>query len=486
MRSDNPSEAEYWWLAKDEPSRLFALSLGLSNKRQDGKEPADGNFVEVPLPKAPKSKTLIADSMDSEIRYWKKFGDVPSNSKKNEPKESKPLQRKTTKIDRDDLKKLYTKKQKGAWTNGRKGPQPISGSVGDRESAGQVMQDALKTLGVFPAETLPSATAFAKQVVSSGNTAQAWVTFSEGVTPLKGKGSADLKAEALRLMATIRTDQEWCHLLGHGDGGEEYFENFISGSKHCNTEQLAIETGQRTGRVTYASKDSKSAVVIDLAVKVTGYLFSEDKIGVKRIAFSSAETELLKSYALYDGKVGVALEKVQKVVDDYKKYKGELQKTAAAGNVAKDPVEKLLGKNSKPSIDHWKTAEAATKRGGAKGDDDTVKYNAVSESVIETLEGIAALPLPLGKYVRYKVFFKKEKEYIKIFDHTFEAQKESFDFFEYKIIESTVRRTIAIAAEREDTYRAAIKLKAERLNPPDEKIPPPGKLKVVTGPAENE
>jgi len=40
-------------------------------------------------------------------------------------------------------------------------------------------------------------------------------------------------------------NQEWCHLRGHGDGGEEYPGNFVSGSYHCNTEQLAIETGQR-------------------------------------------------------------------------------------------------------------------------------------------------------------------------------------------------------------------------------------------------
>jgi hypothetical protein len=41
------------------------------------------------------------------------------------------------------------------------------------------------------------------------------------------------------------TKQEWCHLRGHGDGGEERVGNFVSGSYHCNTEQLAIESGQR-------------------------------------------------------------------------------------------------------------------------------------------------------------------------------------------------------------------------------------------------
>ena len=54
----------------------------------------------------------------------------------------------------------------------------------------------------------------------------------------------------------IATDQEWCHLRGHGDGGEERVGNFVAGSNHCNTEQLAIESAQRaitqSGRATYA------------------------------------------------------------------------------------------------------------------------------------------------------------------------------------------------------------------------------------------
>lgn len=43
----------------------------------------------------------------------------------------------------------------------------------------------------------------------------------------------------------LPTDQEWCHMQGHGDGGPDIKENIVAGSKHCNTEQLAIELGQR-------------------------------------------------------------------------------------------------------------------------------------------------------------------------------------------------------------------------------------------------
>lgn len=42
-----------------------------------------------------------------------------------------------------------------------------------------------------------------------------------------------------------RTDQEWCHLQGDGDNGPSITQNFVAGSDHCNTEQLALEEGMR-------------------------------------------------------------------------------------------------------------------------------------------------------------------------------------------------------------------------------------------------
>lgn len=48
-----------------------------------------------------------------------------------------------------------------------------------------------------------------------------------------------------RALGRFPTDQEWCHLMGHGDGGDERVGNFVAGSFHCNTEQLAIESAQR-------------------------------------------------------------------------------------------------------------------------------------------------------------------------------------------------------------------------------------------------
>lgn len=62
---------------------------------------------------------------------------------------------------------------------------------------------------------------------------------------------ADLKRTKLN---ALPTDQEWCHLQGHGDSGDERVGNFVSGSVHCNTEQLAIETGHRS--ITHAAAGS--------------------------------------------------------------------------------------------------------------------------------------------------------------------------------------------------------------------------------------
>ena len=60
--------------------------------------------------------------------------------------------------------------------------------------------------------------------------------------------------------------QEWCHLIGHGDGGSEDPSNLAAGSHYANTEQLALEEGARSLRAVGA----RHGVVVLL--KVTTYL----------------------------------------------------------------------------------------------------------------------------------------------------------------------------------------------------------------------
>ncbi len=84
------------------------------------------------------------------------------------------------------------------------------------------------------------------------------------------RNNGDVRGEWQHLKQTTATElprQEWCHLKGHGDGGDERLGNFVSGSYDCNTEQLAIESGQRLS--TYYATG-----VYEL--RTTAYLFNNE------------------------------------------------------------------------------------------------------------------------------------------------------------------------------------------------------------------
>lgn len=89
-------------------------------------------------------------------------------------------------------------------------------------------------------------------------------------TQIDSKARTDWRALKQTSEAVFPTDQEWCHLRGHGDGGEEKLGNFVSGSFHCNTEQLAIELGQRP--VTQVSAEG------DYILHSTAYLLQDDSM----------------------------------------------------------------------------------------------------------------------------------------------------------------------------------------------------------------
>ena len=69
--------------------------------------------------------------------------------------------------------------------------------------------------------------------------------FANGVMRQSAAAQQDWGVLKVASCNYMPVNQEWCHLRGHGDGGDEYPGNFVSGSHHCNTEQLAVETGQR-------------------------------------------------------------------------------------------------------------------------------------------------------------------------------------------------------------------------------------------------
>ena len=512
MRSDRPGDGDYRWWTTTDDQRLLGLSFGLDpDKRVDPRKeataakdeiPSFKDFLEVRLPQSAKGlRKPTTYPMESEIIYWKKFPDKVEElkKKKNKPQDVLPLPARA--LTREEASGLYTKKRKGGWSGSGKLPITIGGPRGAREDAGKVMRQAFQEQGIFGKIDAGRATLFAEAVVSEGLAKTAWINRSKApqsdqASNVVAGASTDEKSYP------VRTDQEWCHLVGHGDGGGEVFENFVSGSKHCNTEQLAIEIGQRTGRAVYSAllKEANKPA-IELAVKVSAYLLpSEERLKPNprdRVDKASWETlkvlDLIpqqpvgdkegaptaeggagkrdeKTYRLPEGIV----EKIREILSVYDKYIEEQASIATSGNATSvDPFRKGLEKNAKEKFKEWETREKlklermkeSSAASSKKTSGRTAYRNGVSQEIRENLKAIVNYPqYPLANFIRYKIFRKISKdEYEKIFDHTFDAQNESFDFFEYKIIESTVRRVVAAAADCEDSYRTNIKLKVERL-----------------------
>ncbi len=108
----------------------------------------------------------------------------------------------------------------------------------------------------------------------------------------------------------LPTNQEWCHLLGHGDSGDERLGNFVSGSFHCNTEQLAMESKERRSITQQAPKGKYH-------LRSTAYLFNDDH-------------KLLKDDYLTND---AAYQKMVKVYSALQVKKGKTMKLTGAGTV---------------------------------------------------------------------------------------------------------------------------------------------------------
>jgi hypothetical protein len=260
---------------------------------------------------------------------------------------------------------------------------------------------------------LGSATGFTNFAIRGDPWArEAWLKHSAGTTGWDGRTAG------VELIRGVRTQQEWCHLFGHGDGGDEEIANFVSGSKHCNTEQLAIETGQRYGRFP------------KLTARVTAYLWrseghkkkdltDEDRSVLKRLRAQSNE-----SFLKQIGRYIMAWEKGLTSQSGSDEAKAALAELTAA-------LEALLPDRSTdetPSIDKVASWDAKSKR----------KY---CRHLYTMLKAIPVLRYPVADMIRYKIYHNN----VKIFDHLFDGQSESFDYNEFKILDHTVRVAVANA-----------------------------------------
>jgi hypothetical protein len=229
-------------------------------------------------------KNPVIGSINSLIQYYKTFN--PSEPKRNKPLKH-PFPPRVTNpsiagydykfdIKESEISVKLDKTSYRVWKkfndNGSELGFTLSFNENERVDAGKTMAEALSNFHVYPGmkasnitpkitDSKLSATSFAKYVLGQLND-----------DAVKGQWRVDNKLDANATVdaSSLKTDQEWCHLFGHGDGGPEELGNFVSGSKHCNTEQLAIETGQR--RVSQNETDFKAVERSKLKARITAYL----------------------------------------------------------------------------------------------------------------------------------------------------------------------------------------------------------------------
>jgi hypothetical protein len=201
------------------------------------------------------------------------------------------------------------------------------------------------------------------------------------------------------------TDQEWCHLLGYGDGGTNYYGNLVSGSNHCNTEQLAIEVGQR--KVSQNSKlVEKNPKVKNIKAKITAYLVKNKGTYVKEVSEKTyKEIEKLADKCVLVNAEGVEI----KLKDCFDKARAiKLPEIKAYFNA----LSKKISEVGKKDVKEKKTLFFLRHR----------------------IEKDMFTYWPVAKWMRYKLLIDNKK----IFDHVFDAQSESMNVHECKILDHTV------------------------------------------------
>ena len=298
---------------------------------------------------------------------------------------------------------MFLKWKKGDGTQG----ESWGTNTTPRQQAGLIMARALRAFEFYekarenPAigpSHLP-ATQFADYVIAHGGVPETWRN-AYGNQPL-------------------RADQEWCHLLGHGDGGQAILDNFVSGSEHCNTEQLAIEMGQR--RVTqYEAIDE--GVRRNFTWKITAHL-------VPNSGSHIAEYEALVTEYLNGGQLS----------------KDAKQKILESGANGKQLSLNLLTQ----LIKDFRTA-MKTPRAGPPDTDLATRNRATMIDLMNFLswyQRTCRLIFPLAQCIHYRIFYRQRK----CFEHYFDAQGESFDVNEAKILDYTVERALYRALQEDPT-----------------------------------
>jgi hypothetical protein len=419
MRADAVDEVEYRWSG----NRAYgtALGLDLAYYLQPGQTAGAGFYNVTP-------RISGTNRLQAPIQYYKKFKPrLAQRDKKNSPFHPIPpvvhyyqnpaALKESAYYYSTDFFKLRQIGQQHAFGNGWTGLRLLHNNSRGRDDASSVMGKALASYDSFLASyqawrqgadhTTPepaaavSANDFTDFVLSAAELQHV----QENWEALKRKIYADHGIQVTNSRYPDwnrrRTEQEWCHLYGHGDGGAERWGNFVAGSKHCNTTQLAIETGQRKGKFA------------ELSVKVSAYLF-------EHFLFKKAGTVKLREVLDYLAhQFGDTI--------DHEAASREFRQKLELGNINSNLDATALGR---VLIDKAAKSRLTT---------------LTAHQRIKTLEQFC-ISLPLAKLIHYKIYYHDRN----IFDYFFDAQSESFDYHEFKILQNLVVRAIAIARSEEE------------------------------------
>ncbi len=403
MRADLPDEMKYEWRTPNnlQPEDAKWVQLILPILKLDPRPPnAPGT--------APRTQSLAPMGFHATntpytdgkriFLYYKDMKVIDREKKRNLPADpDKPDEHLRDKEKGKESLPLLRKWKKGKAFQG----ENWGHSVTPREQAGLVMARALREFDFYV-----DAMAVDEKITRSQLPAKNFARFIRTLKP----ESVDTK----------ETDQEWCHLLGHGDGGTETLDNFVCGTDHCNTEQLAIETGQR--RVTQ-NPNIDPKVRKRFTWKITAHLLGDHRA---RTTIANAWDEISDQLK----RLGVT-----------KKVRQELKR------VALDPEKDLLGALKK----RISGLQNELKKQSSQANHDVKRLGELVQ-FLNLYEKTWEIVLPLARCIHYRISYNGSR----CFEHYFDAQSQSFDVNEARILDYTVER--ALYRELEKDQRVQITL----------------------------
>jgi len=494
-RPDSMDEFDYRWSIKNDlndeyksVANLLAFDIGLDKEKEKNITNDDNEYKETI-----KDKEVIFYKTNTPTTYGNlknkpdlitffNFYKVLKKDvvKKNFPKDNirKPLVFDNTiakaKKDKDNIeiennyvvdshKILYKSKNKR---------KEISTNPKERESTGKVMGNSLKDFSFFtPLENIEydekdispnktkltdtnySATSFAQYVLYKDEISnETWenLYFKENNTYENTKKESILKND--KIISKVDTDQEWCHLLGHADGGADEFGNLVSGSKHCNTEQLSMEIGQSR----FIKDTSKN-----INANITAYLIKSNLI-TKDTEYSKEDLQgKLKDEFFNELMAKDVFKKLFKEtnngykIEESNNYENDLNEIYY---ILKKEIDRLVGKIEFPeSIE-----EKSEKKDIEKFKKDIVNIKVFKENLCKNFFEV----LPLAQSMRYKHYYEGKK----VFDHIFDAQNESICSLECKILDYTLEMNLYIGTDDWDGYKKVLENRVKKKLPSDKTL----------------